>query len=135
MIDSSSKVLVVDDFELVRVMLQKALGDLGIKSVFQAEHGEEAFQLLVKAYDEGQPYKLIFLDWNMPVLDGFGFLQKCRADERFKSIFIVMVTAESERAYVLKALSSGATDYVTKPFSVENLKEKIKVLNRKLNMN
>ena len=131
MIDSSSKVLVVDDFELVRVMLLNALSDIGIKGVTQAEHGEQAYQLMEQAYKDGKPYQLVFLDWNMPIMDGFGFLQKCRADERFKNVFIVMVTAESERAYVLKALSSGATDYVTKPFSAENLKEKIMIINNK----
>jgi two-component system chemotaxis response regulator CheY len=78
------------------------------------------------------PFDLVFLDWNMPEMDGFSLLQKCRADVRFKNLPIVMVTAESERQYVLKALSAGATDYITKPFSNETLRQKIAVLNSRL---
>jgi two-component system chemotaxis response regulator CheY len=114
-------------------MIVSVLNDTGIKSIDQAEDGEEAWGLLEKKMTSGKPYDLIFLDWNMPNLDGLGLLQRCRADARYKNIPIVMVTAESERPFILKALSSGATDYIVKPFSGNNLKEKLAALNARLN--
>lgn len=111
------RVLIVDDFALVRGSLKKAVFDAGVKDVIEAEDGELAFNALVKAHTEGQPITLIFTDWNMPNVDGFEFLLNCKKDPRFENTPIIFVTAETEKDQILKALRAGATDYLMKPFT------------------
>jgi len=68
---------------------------------------------------------LILLDWNMPGMDGLEVLKKLKADKRFADIPVMMVTTESERDNILKAIMEGADAYLTKPFAVEDLITKI----------
>lgn len=132
MINESSRVLIADDFELVRVMMEKALKELGFTHIEQAENGKETMEKLKEAQEKGQPFSLLFLDWNMPEVDGYEVLTQCRTNKDFENLPIVMITAESERAYVLKALMAGATDYVVKPLSPPVLKEKLSDINKRL---
>lgn len=132
MINPDSRVLVVDDFELVRTMLQKALNDLGIKSIEQAADGEEARDKLLAAHKNGKPFDIVFADWNMPKMTGFELLQFIRSDKNLVNVPVVMVTAEAERDYVIQALSAGATDYIIKPVSLEGLRKKVESINKRI---
>jgi two-component system chemotaxis response regulator CheY len=116
-------ILLVDDFELIRITLRSCLQQLEYSNFSEATNGIEAWDILVKAHDGGNPFSMIFLDWVMPEMDGMTFLQKCRADSRFQTIPIFMVTAESERPFVLKALNEGATDYLVKPITKDRVAE------------
>ncbi len=119
------KILVVDDFEMVRVMLKNALNDLGFHHIEEAEHGKMALTMLSEAHISGKPYSIIFCDWTMPEMTGIEVLEQCRKIEELKSLPFVMVTAESEQESVVRAIKAGATDYLIKPISPEMLEKKV----------
>ena len=127
-----SRVLIVDDFEVMRVMIKQALGTYGITETDQAESGEQAFELIKKSYRNKKPYKIVFCDWNMPGMDGIELLQLVRQDLSYNGTYFVMVTAEAERKDVLLALTTGADDYIVKPIGQQTLLAKIESLHRKL---
>ena len=132
MITNSTKVLLVDDFDLVRTMLRRMLTENGITQIEDARDGEEALVKITQAIEAGAPYGAIFLDWNMPKKNGFEVLQACRARGDMKDVPIIMVTAEGEKRHVIKALSFGATEYIVKPCSADILKAKIQRLNAQI---
>lgn len=115
------KVLLVDDSATMRRIQKTQVMGLGITEIVEAGDGSEA---LVKL-KENMPIDIIMLDWNMPVMDGFTFLQKVREDATYKSVKIIMCTSESEKSRVVEALKAGANNYLVKPFTPEALKEKL----------
>lgn len=115
------KVLSVDDSSIMRKIIRSAVDRLGYEFL-DAENGNKAMELLSEHYSD---IILILLDWNMPDKDGFSTLEEIRSDERFKDIPVMMVTTEAERGNIVKALKAGATHYVTKPFSQEDLLTKM----------
>jgi two-component system chemotaxis response regulator CheY len=68
---------------------------------------------------------LVFLDWNMPEMDGMEFLKKVRSMPDYKKLPIIMVTSESAKYNVLEAVQSGATDYIVKPVQEKAFIEKV----------
>lgn len=111
------KVLSVDDSAIIRKIIRGSAETLGL-DFLEAGDGQEALNLLD---DEYKDVSLILLDWNMPVMDGFTTLQYLKADERFKSIPVMMVTTEAERTNIVRAIQAGAKHYLVKPFSPEDL--------------
>ena len=125
------RILLVDDFEIVRLMLKNALSDLGFKEVDEAEDGRQAMGKLMEAFAAGKPYSIVFCDWNMPVMTGIEVLEACRSTPEFAQLPIIMVTAEAEQESVVKAIRSGATDYVVKPIAPDVLERKVnKILSK-----
>jgi two-component system chemotaxis response regulator CheY len=114
-------VLSVDDSAIIRRFIQGAVEALGLEFA-GVEHGQAALDYLS---EHSSLVNLILLDWNMPVLDGFSTLQKLKADERYAHIPVMMVTTETERTNIVKAIQNGAKNYMTKPFSQEDLMIKI----------
>jgi CheY-like chemotaxis protein len=104
-------VLAVDDQAPVRAALESCLEPYGFE-VDHAENGAMALRM-VKA----RPYDVVFLDLNMPVLDGPGLLRVLRAQG--ETVPVVLVTSSAERALVGQVLKLGAADYVSKPFTPE----------------
>lgn len=86
----------------------------------EAENGKKAFQLL-----EANTISIVFLDWNMPEMDGMDFLKKARGISHYKTLPIVMVTSEAARYNVVEALRMGATDYIIKPINEKVFLEKL----------
>ena len=74
----------------------------------------------------------MFLDWNMPEMDGYEVLTKCRSDVNFRDLPIIMVTAESELNSIVKAVSKGVSGYIIKPFSIDVLNEKIESVSHRI---
>jgi two-component system, chemotaxis family, chemotaxis protein CheY len=111
------KVLSVDDSSIMRKIIRSALDRLGYE-VLEAENGIKALEVLQQHYGD---IVLILLDWNMPTMDGFTTLEEIKKDSRFQQIPVMMVTTEAERSNAIKALKAGASHYVTKPFSQEDL--------------
>lgn len=109
-------------------MLRDALQALGQNDFVEAADGKLALEKLESAHAEKTPFSLIFLDWAMPVMDGFEVLKFCRSDYRFAHTPIIMVTAEEERSNVLKAVAAGANSYIKKPINKETLHLKLKEL-------
>lgn len=117
------KVLVVDDSKAIREIERKYLEELGFE-VLEAENGEEALKIL----EENSDVKLILLDWHMPVMNGYEFLLKLRANPKWSDIKVMMVTTENQQRSVIDAIMAGANEYLMKPFDKEMLEVKIRYL-------
>ena len=114
-------VLVVDDSRIMRNIVKNIFSELKINSHFlEAENGKKAYQLL-----ETNKVHIIFLDWNMPEMDGMEFLKKVRSMPDYKELPIIMVTSEAAKYNVVEALQNGATDYIVKPINEKTFKEKV----------
>jgi len=118
----SMDVLIVDDSAAIRKILQRVLlqAEVPVGKVHEAGDGAEALEKL-KTIKVG----LILSDINMPTMDGIEFLSRLKADEALKLVPILMVTTEGSQARVLQALELGAAGYVRKPFTAEQIKEKL----------
>lgn len=116
------KILSVDDSRLMRTLVRGAAEALGYQ-LLEAENGKTALDVL--AAEEPGEVELILLDVNMPEMDGFTCLDKLKADPRFSAIPVMMVTTESERVSIVRAIRAGAVNYVCKPFSQEDLISKM----------
>ena len=128
-IDRQLRILVVDDFPEMRNGLLRTLSALGFKSVTAAEEALAAIRLI----EEGNQFDLIISDLNMPQISGLELLHYVRSVERLASIPFLMITAEATKANVLAAAKAGVTDFIVKPFSVEQLILKIEGLQRRDN--
>jgi two-component system chemotaxis response regulator CheY len=118
-------ILVVDDSRIMRNIVKNTFAKLNIPCHFlEAGNGEQAFKAL-----ETNPVDLVFLDWNMPQMNGMEFLIKIRAMPDYKNLPIIMVTSESAKYSVLEALQNGATDYIVKPVRDKVFMEKISEIN------
>lgn len=129
MFDLKTRILVVDDMLTMRKLVQKACKTIGFTDFTEAKDGKEAFEKLVAA---DPPIGLVISDWNMPNCTGLDFLKQVRADEKFKALPFVLVTAEAEKGQIIEAVQAGVTNYVVKPFTPEVLKEKIEVAHKKV---
>jgi len=118
------KILVVDDSIIMRNIVKNTFA--AMKKPFdclEAENGKQALRLL-----EANNVSIVFLDWNMPGMDGIDFLKVVRAMPKYKDLPIIMVTSERGKFSVIEALQSGATDYMVKPVQEKVFKEKVQEL-------
>jgi two-component system chemotaxis response regulator CheY len=115
-------VLIVDDSSAIRKILQRVLAqtDVAINRVLEAGDGKEGLELLKK-----EKINLVLSDINMPNMDGLQFLTEIRANDEWKNLPVLMITTEGSQAKVLEAAHLGATGYVRKPFTAEQIKEKL----------
>lgn len=112
--------LVVDDSRAVRRIIARTLTDLGF-SVDEAGDGRQGLERLAA----GPEVDVALVDWNMPELDGLGFVRAVRADPGNAGLRIMVVTSEAELAHVVTALEAGADDYLMKPFTPDALADKL----------
>ena len=117
------KALIVDDSKAIRQIERKYLEEMGFE-VLEAEHGEQALEVL----KENPDIKIILLDWYMPIMNGYEFLKKVRANPEWSDIKIMMVTTENQQKSVIDAIMAGANEYLMKPFDKEMLETKIRYL-------
>ena len=122
---SDLKILIVDDHFLIRQFVRNTLQDAKIGDVQTAADGNEAIDLIQKAFDLQQPYDVVFLDWNMPTISGLEVLSFFRAKQEYASTAFVMLTAESEQQNIMKAIKAGATSYIIKPVAPADLSKKL----------
>lgn len=115
-------IMIVDDSAAIRKILQRVLAQAGVAlgTVHEANDGSQALELL-----KTNKVSLILSDINMPNMDGIEFLSRLKADAAYKAVPIVMVTTEGSQARVMQALELGAAGYVRKPFTPEQIKEKL----------
>ena len=117
-----SDVLVVDDSAAIRKILQRVLRQTGmaIRSIHEAGDGEEALKQL------GQhSVHLVLTDINMPRMDGLQLLASIKASPQWRNIPVVMITTEGGESKVAEAVKLGAAGYVRKPFTADQIKEKL----------
>jgi len=115
-------VLIVDDSAAIRKILVRVLSqtDLPIKKLHEANDGSEALKIL-----ENNEVSLVLSDINMPNIDGIELLTRIKAQPKYKKLAVVMITTEGSQAKVMEAVQLGAKGYVRKPFTAEQIKEKV----------
>lgn len=113
----ASKFLVVDDTILVKKVVKRSIEGLGY-DLLEASDGVEGLEVLNKEYPS---IKLIFLDWNMPRMNGYDFLKTVKSSKTLKHIPVIMLTTESEKTNINKAIQEGAASYILKPFNKEDI--------------
>ncbi len=118
--DTSIKVLIVDDFATMRRILKNILKQLGFKNLVEADDGTSAWEVL-----QSQSIDLIISDWNMPKMTGLELLKKVRASDNYKRTPFLMVTAEAQKQNVIEAVQAGVSNYVVKPFTAEAISDKL----------
>jgi two-component system chemotaxis response regulator CheY len=123
------KVLIADDHFLIRQFVRNTLQEAKVSNVQTAADGNEAIDLVQKSREAGQPYDIVFLDWNMPTISGLEVLSYFRAKPEYADTAFVMLTAESEQQNIMKAIKAGATSYIVKPVSPADLGKKLFEIN------
>lgn len=115
-------VLIVDDSAAIRKILQRVLRqtDLPFGDIEEAGDGTEAVTLL-----QTRSFGLILSDINMPEMDGLQLLAKIREMEHLKGVPVIMITTEGGQGKVMEAVQLGASGYVRKPFTADQIKEKL----------
>ena len=127
MADKNLRFLVVDDFATMRRIVRNLLKDLGYNNVEEAEDGNDALGKL-----QLSPFDFVISDWNMPNMDGLQLLNEIRKDDRFKTMPVLMVTAEAKKENIIAAAQAGASGYVVKPFTAAILEDKLNKIFEKL---
>lgn len=120
--------LVVDDMNTMRMLVKQTLRKLGGEEFELAADGQEAWDILVS---EGRHIDFVVCDWNMPNMTGIELLKKVRADERFKNLAFVLVTAEQDISQVQEAIKAGVDGYVVKPFNSALVETRFKLVLKK----
>lgn len=117
------RILIADDDPTSLKLLTKILATMPEHTVTAVEDGAAAWQLLD---DPARSFDVVFLDLNMPHLDGFELLNRIRQSPILKSLEVVLVTAAADRATVIKAAQLGARHFLVKPCSVAAVTAKLR---------
>lgn len=117
------RILVVDDSSTMRRIIINTLTKLGHSEITEAANGREGLDRLA-----AQPIDLVVTDWNMPEMSGIEFIRALRADDRFKSLPVLMVTTNAAKDDIVEALHAGVNNYVVKPFTPDTIREKIEAV-------
>jgi two-component system chemotaxis response regulator CheY len=118
---SKIRLLVVDDDALLRRSLNLQLTRAGYE-VHEAEDGQTAWEMI-----EREGTRFVITDWNMPGLSGPELVQRIREAGLPGYTYIMMLTAHSEKPDVVAGLQSGADDYLTKPFDMDELRARVAI--------
>lgn len=118
---ASAKVLIVDDVEINRLVLEEIIRNMGCDPLL-AENGEQAFALAKSS----RP-KLVLSDISMPGMDGFELCKSLKANKVTKEIPVIFISAFDEAEDIVKGLKLGGEDYITKPFITEVVQARVAV--------
>jgi len=110
----SKVILTVDDSASIRQMVKFTLSEAGY-TVIEAVDGRDALTKLASRVD------LVITDLNMPNLDGIGLIRSVRANPAYKGIPILMLTTESQESRKIEGKAAGATGWIVKPFSRQQM--------------
>ncbi len=110
--------LIVDDSSIVRKTIKKTLGMTGIEvsNLLEAENGSQALALLKDNWVD-----LVFLDINMPIMNGMEFMEKLRTDENLKETAVIVVSTEGSKERIDRLNELGVKAYLRKPVTPEGL--------------
>ncbi len=116
------KILVAEDNDTVRVVLKAALSAWG-HEVVECTDGTQAWQGL-----QGQDApRLAILDWMMPGVDGPEICRRLRKSPGAEAVYVILLTGKDRREDIVEGLDAGANDYVTKPFDHDELRARLAV--------
>jgi two-component system chemotaxis response regulator CheY len=115
-------ILIVDDSAAIRKILQRVLRqtEVPIGNVYEAGDGLEAIEVM-----KAQHIGLVLSDINMPNMDGLQLLSELKSNAAWKGVPILMITTEGSQQKVIEAVNLGAAGYVKKPFTAEQIKDKL----------
>jgi len=114
--------LIVDDSSVMRKIVERSLRQAGLESlvVVEAGSGVEGLETL-----KAKRVDLILSDINMPAMDGLEFVRQLRNQQLAEGVPVVMITTESSEEHVNQAIEAGAMGYIRKPFTADQVKQKI----------
>ncbi len=115
-------VLIVDDSSVMRKIVMRALqqAELQFSVVLEAADGAEAMRHLRRCRVD-----LILTDISMPVMDGLEFLRQMQAQQLAPGVPVVMITTEGSEHHVRQAIAAGARGYIRKPFTPEQVRQRV----------
>jgi two-component system, chemotaxis family, chemotaxis protein CheY len=116
------KILIVDDSAMMRTLIKRTIeehDEAGTIEIVDASNGQDALEIV-----EHQKVDLVLVDWNMPVVDGLGFVRRVRADGN--AVPIVMVSAVSDETRIFEAAEAGVNAYIEKPVRSVELWQRIR---------
>ena len=119
---SEVRALIVDDSSVMRKIVERSLRQAGLNLllVHEAASGIEGLDVLRAATVD-----LILTDINMPSMDGLEFVRQIKAQNLAQGVPVVMITTESSEEHVKQAIQAGARGYIRKPFTAEQVKERV----------
>jgi two-component system, chemotaxis family, chemotaxis protein CheY len=119
---SGIRTLIVDDSSVMRKIVERSLRQAGLDLVMvhEAGSGTDGLEVL-----KNKEVDLILSDINMPSMDGLEFLRQLRALNLAPGVPVVMITTESSEEHVKQAILAGAQGYIRKPFTAEQVKERV----------
>ena len=120
------KMLIVDDSKAMRTYLQSLAAELSFQTE-EAEDGRDGLGKLLKS-DPRDPFDVVLVDWEMPVMNGLELVATVRRNRDFNSLKLMMVTTLNTVERVAEALEAGADDFLMKPVTRELLEEKLQIL-------
>jgi two-component system chemotaxis response regulator CheY len=121
LLHSNFNILVLEDMIGLRLQMVKDLKSLGFKGeIHEASTVQEAIIIIQKV-----DIQLVLSDWNLPDGTGFEFLQKFKSILKYKFTPFIMVTTIDDISHILDAIKNGADEYVVKPWTIKELKNKI----------
>jgi sigma-B regulation protein RsbU (phosphoserine phosphatase) len=119
------RILVAEDEPVSRRITQATLSRIGF-DVVTASDGEAAWRILETESGSNAP-QIVVLDWMMPGIDGVEICRRMRATPRLETIYVILVTARSEKEDLAMGLAAGANDYIAKPFDPIELESRVRV--------
>ena len=128
------KIVIAEDDPITQLLLKSTLKKWGLEPI-NIQDGRDALELIK---DSDEPM-IVLLDWLMPGMDGIDIVKKLRSERKEIPHYVIMLTSKKEKKDVIHALEAGADDFLSKPFDTEELKARIKVglrlveLHRELN--
>lgn len=125
----ANRILIAEDHYVSRHLLERNLTNWGF-TVVSAEDGETALKILES--DDAPP--IAILDWMMPKMDGVEVCRRVRTQTNRPYIYLLILTAKSQKEEVTMGLEAGADDYVIKPFDPDELRARLKVGQRVVNL-
>ena len=127
--ETKERILIAEDDPVSRRVLETLLKKWGYE-VVEANDGLEAARLL----ESREAPRLAVLDWMMPGLEGVQVCQRIRQDATRPYMYLLLLTARSQRDDLVRGLESGADDYLTKPFDAQELRARLNVGKRILDL-
>ncbi len=115
------KALIIDDDTTIQAILQRILKNKFDFTIYKALNGQEGLQVLAQNNPD-----FILLDISMPIMNGIEFLQEIRKDEKYKTIPVIIISANNDREAITNAIGLGITDYILKPIDITITINKIK---------
>jgi two-component system chemotaxis response regulator CheY len=119
---ASAKVLVVDDEHYMRKVVRTLLMTIGVRTIYEAADGPSGLEIIRNMAPD-----VVIVDWQMPGLDGAGFVRMVRSPETFPypNVPIIMLTGHGERSRVVEAIKIGVNEFLLKPVSSKALQSRM----------